>query len=174
MKKSLIAILISLTCFFSFSVIAPSVAVAEQKRLKKEESHKFTLYEAPSKRDAYSQKFLIKLDEAGMITVNASVGGGKIKGNENPFKLWIVEARGIHEDTNKIEKKYIKQTARFKRLGFVDYPVDSLALDQTKGEYAILISNLSKKSHGVGTITITYPAKDEKPGEEAGKRHKRD
>lgn len=172
-KKYSVSLFMSLVCFLFLFSASFAVADAQQKILKKVETHQFRLYEAPSKRDAYSATYPIKLDEMGMITVNADIGGGKIKGNENPFKLWIIDARGIKEDSNKIDKKYIKRTTTFKRLGCVTYPVDALELNQTKGEYVIMISNLSKESHGVGTITISYPAKEEKP-REAKERYKRD
>jgi len=147
---------------------------ASQKRLEKIDTHKFRLFEAPGKNDPYSAMYSIQLDEIGMIEVKATVGGGKIKGNENPFRIWIVEANGVKNDTNQIEKKYIKSSSFFQRLGAANYAVDSSALNQTKGKYVIILSNVSKESHGVGTLTISYPAKENPETGSRQKRHKRE
>ena len=69
--------------------------------------------------------------------------------------------------TNKIKKQYIKKIEMFKTKGSIYYGVDAGELVRTKGEYVIMLSNLSKVSHAVGTIVITYPA-------ESKARHKRD
>lgn len=162
MKKTAIVFL-AFVAYFSVHLIAiPREVGASSKRMERVDEHRFQLYEAPSKGNPYSMHYNIRLEEMGMITVQASIGGGKIKGDENPFKLSIIDARGISTDTNKIEKKYIKKTSQFHKIGAVNYAVDSLELKQTNGEYIIIISNLSKESHGVGTIKITYPAKAEK------------
>ena len=169
MKKTLIARSIFVAYLFLFFITVPAASDAQQKRLERVDEHRFALYAAQSKNNAYSVTYNIKLDDLGMISVNASIGGGKIKGNENPFKLWIVDARGISDDTNKIEKKYIKKTTHFHKVGGLNYAVDSSDLKQTKGEFVIIISNTSKESHGVGTIKISYPAQEEKK-----ERYKRD
>ncbi|PKL48764.1 MAG: hypothetical protein CVV37_07860 [Nitrospira bacterium HGW-Nitrospira-1] len=132
--------------------------VSTQKRLKKVESHKFTLYNAPKKNDPYSVQFPIKLDENGLISVDVEIGGGRIRGDGNPFRILIVQARGNKDDTNRIENKYIKKTSYFRTKGTANYPVDASEFQQTNGEYVIIISNLGIGSHGVGTVTFTYPA----------------
>lgn len=160
MRRHLIIWSIFVAClFFSFSAVH---ADAQKKRLERTDEHRFRLYEAPSKNNAYSVQYNIKLEDLGMISVSAIIGGGKIKGHENAFKLWIVDARGIKDDTNKIEKKYIKKTVNFHKLGTVAYPIDASDFNQSKGKFVIIISNTSKESHGVGTIKITYPAQEEK------------
>lgn len=137
-----------------------------QHRLKKVETHKYTLYPAPGgKEDPYSVQFPIKLDEPGLITVDVEVGGGRIKGDGDPFKVWIVEAAGIQDSkTNKIEKRYIQKVGTFRTKESISYPVDAGELVRTKGEYVILLSNLRTKSHAVGTIIITYPAREDEAG----------
>lgn len=160
MRKHLIVWSIFVACLFlSISAVH---ADTQKKRLQRTDEHKFTLYEAASKNNPYSVQYNIKIEDLGMISVSAIIGGGKIKGNGNVFKLWIVDARGIKDDTNKIEKKYIKKTANFHKLGAVTYPIDASDFSQSNGAFVIIISNTSKESHGVGTIKITYPAQEEK------------
>jgi hypothetical protein len=145
------------------------VVEAGQERLKRTETHKYTLLPAPGgESDPYSVRFPIKLDEPGLITVDVEVGGGRIKHDGSPFKVWIVEVAGINDEkTNKIKKQYIKKIGMFKTKESIYYGVDAGELARTKGEYMIFLSNLSRGSHAVGTIVITYPAK-------SIERHKRD
>jgi len=160
---------ISLSFLLFFVIISSGAVEAGQERLKRTETHKYTLLPAPGgENDPYSVRFPITLDEQGLITVDVEVGGGRIKHDGSPFKVWIVEAAGINDEkTNKIEKKYIKKQGMFKTKESIYYGVDAGELARTKGEYMIMLSNLSKKSHAVGTIVITYPA-------ESKERHKRD
>jgi len=160
---------ISLSFLLFFVIISSGAVEAGQERLKRTETHKYTLLPAPGgENDPYSVRFPITLDEQGLITVDVEVGGGRIKHDGSPFKVWIVEAAGINDEkTNKIEKKYIKKQGMFKTKESIYYGVDAGELARTKGEYMIMLSNLSKKSHAVGTIVITYPA-------ESKARHKRD
>ncbi len=170
MKKLLIALCLSLMYVLSVFITDSGLSAAGQQRLKKTETHKYTLYPAPGgESDPYSVRFPIKLDEPGLITVDVEVGGGKIKGGDgSPFKVWIIEAEGTQDEkTNKIQKKYIKKAERFKTKESINYAVDAGELVRTGGEYFIFLSNLSKGSHAVGTVVITYPA-------EARTRHKRD
>ncbi|HSV95828.1 MAG TPA: hypothetical protein VLM75_02710 [Spirochaetota bacterium] len=153
------------------------MTAARQERLEKTETHRFTLYQAPGgERDPYSVQFPIKLDEPGLITANIEVGGGKIKGGEgSPFKVWIVEAKGIQDEkTNNIPDRYIKKKERFKTKSSINYPVDAGELTRTGGEYVVLLSNLGKGSHGVGTIIITYPAREKTESPGPRQRTKRD
>lgn len=168
-------------CAFLFLVSAAIVdsdlSAAGQERLKKTETHKYTLYPAPGgESDPYSVRFPITLDEPGLITVDVEVGGGKIKGGEgSPFKVWIVEAKGIQDHkTNKIQNRYIKKIDRFKEKASINYAVDAGELTRTGGEYVVLLSNLGKGSHAVGTIVISYPAEKKKDSPGTRTRHKRD
>lgn len=157
---------------------AASVAKAGpgQERLKRTETHKFTLYEAPNSiADPYSVRFPITLEEPGIITVDVEVGGGRIKHDGPPFKVWIIEAAGIRDEkTNKIENRFIKKDAMFKTKESITYAVDAGELARTKGQYVVMLSNVSSKSHAVGTIVITYPAAPEAREKVSGQRHKRD
>lgn len=152
-----------------FAFTPAGVVDAGQERLKKTEKHKYTLLQAPGgKKDPYSVTFPIALDEPGLVTVDVEVGGGRIKYDGSPFKAWIVEAAGINwEKTNQIENKYIKKTGMFKQKESIHYGVDAGEFTRTKGKYVVILSNLSKASHAVGTVVITYPAK-------TTQRHKRD
>ena len=168
-------------CAFAFlvstAIVDSGLSAAGQERLKKTETHKYTLYPAPGgESDPYSVQFPIKLDEPGLISVNVEVGGGKIKGGEgSPFKVWIVEAKGIQDEkTNKIQNRYIKKMDRFKEKASINYAVDAGELVRTGGEYMVLLSNLGKGSHAVGTIVITYPAEEKKDSPGPRTRHKRD
>jgi len=169
MKNRMTVLCISLSFLLFFVIISSGAVEAGQERLKRTETHKYTLLPAPGgENDPYSVRFPITLDEQGLITVDVEVGGGRIKHDGSPFKVWIVEAAGINDEkTNKIEKKYIKKQGMFKTKESIYYGVDAGELARTKGEYMIMLSNLSKKSHAVGTIVITYPA-------ESKARHKRD
>jgi len=169
MKNRMTVLCISLSFLLFFVIISSGAVEAGQERLKRTETHKYTLLPAPGgENDPYSVRFPITLDEQGLITVDVEVGGGRIKHDGSPFKVWIVEAAGINDEkTNKIEKKYIKKQGMFKTKESIYYGVDAGELARTKGEYMIMLSNLSKKSHAVGTIVITYPA-------ESKERHKRD
>jgi len=176
-KKFLTALCISLAYVLFIFMTETGVTAAGQERLKKTETHKYTLYPAPGgESDPYSVQFPIKLDEPGLITVNVEVGGGKIKGGEgSPFKVWIVEAKGIQDEkTNKIPDRYIKKKDRFKTKSSINYAVDAGELTRTGGEYVVLLSNLGKGSHAVGTIVITYPAEEVKDSPGTRKRVKRD
>ncbi len=168
-------------CAFAFlvssAIVDSGLSAAGQERLKKTETHRYTLYPAPGgESDPYSLQFPIKLDEPGLISVNVEVGGGKIKGGEgSPFKVWIVEAEGIQNGkTNNIQNKYIKKKERFKTKESINYAVDTGELARTGGEYVVLLSNLGKGSHAVGTIIITYPAEEKKDSPGPRTRHKRD
>jgi len=169
MKNRMTVLCISLSLLLFFVIISSGAVEAGQKRLKRTETHKYTLLPAPGgENDPYSVRFPITLDEPGLITVDVEVGGGRIKHDGSPFKVWIVEAAGINDEkTNKIEKKYIKKQGMFKTKESIYYGVDAGELARTKGKYIIMLSNLSKKSHAVGSIVITYPA-------ESKARHKRD
>jgi hypothetical protein len=169
MKKCFGVLSVLLTVALIFVFVLSGMAEVGQKRLKKTESHKYTLYPAPGgDDDPYSVRYPITLEEAGLITVEVEVGGGKIKGGETPFKVWIVETAGVNDEkTNKIQKKFIKKTDKFKKSSSMNYAVDAGELVRTKGEYTIFLSNLSKGSHAVGTIVISYPAQPKE-------RHKRD
>ncbi len=178
MKLKLSGVLAFLSiCLWLLCVVFPVQAEVGQHRLKKTETHKYTLYPAPDgAKDPYSVSYPIKLDELGLITVNVEVGGGAIRGDGEPFKVWIVEAAGIHDKkTNHIDDRYIKKTGRFRTKESIYYPVDAGELARTKGEYVVLLSNLARKSHAVGTIVITYPAREQQGDtQEPRKRHKRD
>lgn len=169
MKNRIGILCISVSYLLLFVFISAGVAGVGQERLKKTETHKYTLLPAPGgDNDPYSVTFPITLEEPGLITVDVEVGGGRIKHDGSPFKAWIVEAAGINwEKTNKIQKKYIKKVGMFKTKESINYGVDAGELARTKGEYVIFLSNLSKGSHAVGTVVITYPAKSKE-------RHKRD
>ncbi|QOX79554.1 hypothetical protein FY034_11600 [Trichlorobacter lovleyi] len=158
-----------LSILFLLVTLSSGMVVAGQERLKRTETHKFTLLPAPGgENDPYSVRFPITLDEPGLITVDVEVGGGRIKHDGSPFKVWIVETAGINDEkTNRIEKRYIKKLAKFKTKEAIYYGVDAGELVRTKGEYTVYLSNLSTKSHAVGTVVITYPA-------EPQARHKRD
>jgi len=165
--------------FVFFMVIAcagSALAGKGQERLQRTETHKFTIYEAPGgEDDPYSVRFPITLDEPGLITVDVEVGGGRIKHDGSPFKVWIVEAAGLRDEkTNKINNKYIKKQEKFKMKESISYAVDAGELARTKGEYVVMISNLSTKSHAVGTVVITYPAGPQAREKVEGQRHKRD
>ncbi len=177
MRESKFAPGIALFVVMLLAVWVGSAAAGQgQERLKRTETHKFTLLEAPaSGTDPYSVRFPIKLDEPGLITVDVEVGGGRIKGDGSPFKVWIVEAAGIQDEkTNKINHKYIKRAEMFRTKESITYPVDAGELVRTKGEYMVMLSNLSAKSHAVGTIIITYPAEPEAREKVSGQRHKRE
>jgi hypothetical protein len=160
---------VSLSYLFLFVFISTGVVEAGQERLKKTETHKYTLLPAPGgENDPYSVTFPITLEEPGLVTVDVEVGGGRIKHHGSPFKVWIVEAAGINwEKTNQIQNKYIKKIGMFKTKESIYYGVDAGEFARTKGEYVIFLSNLSKGSHAVGTVVITYPAKSKE-------RYKRD
>lgn len=168
MKYRISVLCISLSYILLFVFISAGVLEAGQERLKRTETHKYTLLPAPGgDDDPYSVRFPITLEEPGLITVDVEVGGGRIKHDGSPFKVWIVEAAGINDEkTNKIQKQYIKKKEMFKTKESIYYGVDAGELVRTKGEYVIMLSNVSKSSHAVGTIVITYPAKPEE-------RHKR-
>ncbi len=169
MKKRSTILFASLSYLIIFVFVSTGMAEAGQERLKKTETHKFTLLPAPGgEDDPYSVRFPITLEEPGLITVDVEVGGGRIKYDGSPFRVWIVETAGINDEkTNRIKKQYIKKKEKFKTKESIYYGVDDGELVRTKGEYMIMLSNLSKASHAVGTIVITYPAK---PNE----RYKRD
>lgn len=169
MKNRIAVLSMSLSILFLLAIISSGRAEAGQERLKRTETHKYTLLPAPGgESDPYSVRFPIKLDEPGLITVDVEVGGGRIKHDGSPFKVWIVETAGVNDEkTNRIEKRYIKKHAMFKTKESIYYGVDAGELVRTKGEYMVFLSNLSTKSHAVGTIVITYPA-------ESKARHKRD
>lgn len=182
MKKRVTGLFASLACLLFLMTLSTGTLAAGQNRLKKTETQKYTLYPAPAKHDAYSTQYPITLQEPGLITVKAHVGGGKLTG-KHPLRIWIVEAAGVHnEETNKIDRKYIKREVHFKAKDTsVSLPVDAGDLARTKGKYVIFLSNLSMDSHAVGTITITYPASGEAAASAASKqegqprqRHKRD
>jgi hypothetical protein len=168
-KNRITVLCISLSFLLLFVIISAGLVEAGQERLKRTETHKYTLLPAPGgENDPYSVRFPITLEEPGLITVDVEVGGGWIKHDGSPFKAWIVEAAGINDEkTNKIQNKYIKKQGMFKTKESIYYGVDAGEYTRTKGEYMIMLSNLSKKSHAVGTIVITYPA-------ESKERHKRD
>lgn len=171
-----IAAILTISLMLACMVVNVQAEVG-QERLKKVETLKYTLYQAPGgKEDPFSVKFPIKLDEPGLISIDVEVGGGAIKGGGEPFRVWIVEAAGIDDEkTNKIEKRYIKKSDMFRTKKSIHHAVDAGELTRTKGEYVVLLSNLSTKSHAVGTIIITYPAR-EAEADPAGprKRVKRD
>lgn len=177
MKKVLTVVCSMLSCLLILAISSPVSAAVGQQRLKKSETHKYTLYPAPGgEKDPYSVYFPVKLDEPGLITVDVEVGGGKIKGGEgSPFKVWIVEAAGVKDKkTNNIQNKYIKKKDRFKTKESINYAVDAGELARTGGEYVILLSNLGKGSHAVGTIVITYPAMEKQDSSVPRQRVKRD
>lgn len=178
MRQRFVGIVAILAVFLlTACMVGTARAEVGQYRLKKVETHRYTLYPAPGgKEDPYSVQFPIKLDEPGMITVDVEVGGGRIKGDGDPFKVWIVEAAGLHnEKTNNINKRYIQKVGTFRTKESISYPVDAGELVRTKGEYVILLSNLRTKSHAVGTIIITYPAREDEAGSPAPRtRVKRD
>ena len=169
MNNRITKLCISLSFLLVFVIVSAGGVEAGQERLKKTEKHKYTLLPAPGgENDPYSVTFPITLEEPGLITVDVEVGGGRIKHDGSPFKAWIVETAGINWDkTNKIQKKYTKKIGMFKTKESIYYGVDAGEFARTKGEYTIMLSNLSKGSHAVGTIVITYPAKSKE-------RHKRD
>ncbi len=176
-KKILCVSFLAFVFLLSVSITDSGLFAAGQQRLKKTETHKYTLYPAPGgESDPYSVRYPIKLDEPGLITVDVEVGGGKIKGGDgSPFKVWIVEAKGIQDEkTNNIQNKYIKKKEKFKTKESINYAVDAGELARTGGEYMILLSNLSKGSHAVGTVVITYPAEEKKDSPGLRTRHKRD
>lgn len=176
-KKIFTVSFCALAFLVSTAIVDSGLSAAGQQRLKKTETHKYTLYPAPGgESDPYSVRFPIKLEEPGLITVDVEVGGGKIKGGEgSPFKVWIIEAKGIQDEkTNKIQNRYIKKIDRFKEKASINYAVDAGELNRTDGEYVIMLSNLGKGSHAVGTIVITYPAEEKKASPGDRTRHKRD
>lgn len=169
MKKLRMGLCLSLSYLFLASIIPAGIVEAGQERLKSTETHKYTLLPAPDGADdPYSVRFPITLEEPGLITVDVEVGGGRIKHDGSPFRVWIVETAGINDEkTNRIQKQFIKKKEKFKTKESIYYGVDAGELVRTKGEYMVLLSNVSKGSHAVGTVVITYPAKPKQ-------RHKRD
>jgi hypothetical protein len=169
MKNRFGVLSVFLTLALVFVFVSSGMADVGQKRLKRTETHKYTLYPAPGGNDdPYSVRFPITIEEPGLITVDVEVGGGQIKGGGSPFMVWIVQTAGVNDEkTNKIQNKYIKKKEKFKTKESINYAVDAGELARTKGEYMIFLSNLSKGSHAVGTIIITYPAQSKE-------RHKRD
>ncbi len=154
-----LSITIASVTFFSFLTVALIVpAGGAEKRLKKTEIHKYTLLNAPKHGDPYSVQFPIQLEEPGLISVDVHVGGGKITGKGDPFILRILDARAVRGTTNKLDDKYVKKTVHFRKDKGATYPVDALELQQSKGKYIILLSNVSVGSHIVGKVTISYPA----------------
>jgi len=146
MKNRMTVLCISLSFLLFFVIISSGAVEAGRERLKRTETHKYTLLPAPGgENDPYSVRFPITLDEPGLITVDVEVGGGRIKHDGSPFKAWIVEAAGINDEkTNKIEKKYIKKQGMFKTKESIYYGVDAGELARTKGEYMIMLSGSVK------------------------------
>jgi len=161
-KKLKVMFMVPFLFILTVSFLATDTLNAgEDKIIRKTDSHHFRLTNAPSKHDAYSIHYPITVEGIGKIRVIAHVKGGKIKGKK-PFKLWIVDARGIKKTTNVIPKKYIKKVGTFKKKGKIDYPVDSGMLYQTDGKFVVILSNRSTKSQVSGEIAIMYSAKEKK------------
>lgn len=160
-----------------FFVSIPQTEVNAYKVVKSTETHEFELYNAPSKKDPYSLMYPITVTKAGKIKAILRVRGGKIKvkGKRNmPFRVKIVDARGISRTSNKISKKYTKKTVYFKSRSSIEYAVDDLYLRQSKGKFVIILSNMSTKSTGTGTISLFYAGKKSNDKKKRRTRRKKD
>ncbi|PKL38374.1 MAG: hypothetical protein CVV44_10835 [Spirochaetae bacterium HGW-Spirochaetae-1] len=156
LSRTVIAVF-AFTVIFTFSSVSESLSVeSATERLDQD----ITMQNATSIRDPYTLMFNINLSAPGRISVHIRKPEGSfhLDKNEKLFRIIIVDARGYHSGSRFLDKKYIRKSVCFKHeRGLVEYSVDSLELDSSKGNFMIFIANFYKKRPYQAHVQLMYP-----------------
>lgn len=155
-RRTVTTVLFFMT-FFVFSTMSESSAgETETERL----SQVIDMFTAVSSKDPYSVMYNINLTAPGRISVLIRKPEGTFNLTKRGalFRIKIADARGYKPGSRFIEKKYIRKAVSFQNeRGLVEYSVDSIELEKSKGNYIVLISNFYQKRPYQAHLQIMYP-----------------
>lgn len=144
--KSNNKLIISFAMAFVMSGFAAISAAEELLSLNQE----LRLYPAPKQYDSYSLYYDITLDSPGLIRIGLEVDE-TFPDKEGSSKFLSISLKQRDEEK---EMRFIE----FDQAGgMLTYSVDAYELDQTKGEYRIVVSNWSLQHTVSAKLVALYP-----------------
>jgi hypothetical protein len=146
-RRTLMVVVLALLGLLGLACLA---GAAERLSLKEE----IKLHPAPDPKDPYTLFYDIRVKSPGVIRMGVdpfSVSPDK----DIPHRLVGI---GL---LRKGETKVIKQEIGGKEGGKLEYSIDALELERTRGEYRVIVSNFSRKHTLLAKLVVLYPGAEE-------------
>lgn len=162
-RRTVTTVLFFMAVFVFSTMLESSAGETETENL----SQVIDMFNAVSSKDPYSVMYNINLTAPGRISVLIRKPEGTFNLTKRGalFRIMIADARGYQPGSRFIEKKYIRKAVSFQNeRGLVEYSVDSLELEKSKGNFIVLISNYYQKRPYQAYLEIMYPVT--KPAEQ--------